>query len=88
MIDVFAISSHHGVIVNYAMAESHGARFKTKGELMSKDCKTGLDDRCRDLYGEIRQKRGDTLVGTLRKTYGADFAPGKRVMTRSIPTIL
>jgi len=55
---------------------------------MSKDCKTGLDDRCRDLYGEIRQKRGDTLVGTLRKTYGADFAPGKRVMTRSIPTIL
>jgi hypothetical protein len=61
------------------MAESHGARIKTKGELkMSKDCKTGLDDRCRDLDGEIRQKRGDTLVGTLRKTYGADFAPGAR----------
>jgi hypothetical protein len=60
------------------MAESHGARIKTKGELMSKDCKTGLDDRCRDLDGEIRQKRGDTLVGTLRKTYGADFAPGTR----------
>lgn len=47
---------------------------------MSKDghCKTGLDDRCRDLDGEIRQKRGDTLVGTLRKTYGPDFAPGAR----------
>lgn len=48
---------------------------------MSKDakhCNTGLDDRCRDLDGEIRQKRGDTLVGTLRKTYGSDFAPGVR----------
>lgn len=41
-------------------------------------CTTGLDDRCRDLDGEIRQKRGDTLIGTLRKTYGPDFAPGVR----------
>ena len=38
----------------------------------------GLDDRCRDQDGEIRRKRGDTLVGTLRKTYGPDFAPGVR----------
>ena len=38
-------------------------------------CHTGLDDRCRDLDGEIRQKRGDTLVGTLRETYRPDFAP-------------
>lgn len=47
---------------------------------MSKNCNctTGLDDRCRDQDGEIRQKRGDTLVGTLRKTYGPDFAPGVR----------
>ena len=46
---------------------------------MSKNhCNTGLDNRCRDLDGEIRQKRGDTLVGTLRKTYGDDFAPGAR----------
>lgn len=45
---------------------------------MSKHCKTGLDYRCRDRDGEIRQKRGDTLVGTLRKTYGDDFAPGVR----------
>jgi hypothetical protein len=41
-------------------------------------CRDGLDNRCRDLDGEIRQKRGDTLVGTLRKTYGEDFAPGVR----------
>ena len=45
---------------------------------MSKHCRTGLDDRCRDQNGEIRQKRGDTLVGTLRKSYGPDFAPGVR----------
>jgi hypothetical protein len=41
-------------------------------------CHVGLDQRCRDRGGEIRQKRGDTLVGTLRKTYGPDFAPGVR----------
>jgi hypothetical protein len=45
---------------------------------MSKHCNDGLDDRCRDLDGEIRRKRGDTLVGTLRQTYGEDFAPGAR----------
>lgn len=43
-----------------------------------RSCDTGLDDRCRDLDGEIRQKRGDTLVGTLRKTYGPEFAPRAR----------
>jgi hypothetical protein len=41
-------------------------------------CEVGLDQRCRDNDGEIRQKRGDTLVKTLRKTYGEDFAPGVR----------
>ena len=46
------------------------------------DCRIGLDNRCRDLDGEIRQKRGDTLVKTLRKTYGPDFAPGVRGDTR------
>lgn len=48
---------------------------------MSKDgkhCNVGLDDRCRDRDGEIRQKRGDTLVRTLRETYGSEFAPGVR----------
>jgi hypothetical protein len=38
----------------------------------------GLDDRTRDDDGEIRQKRGDTLVRTLRQRYGPDFAPGVR----------
>jgi hypothetical protein len=47
-----------------------------------KRCDVGLDQRCRDLDGEIRQKRGDTLVGTLRKIYGPEFAPGVRGDTR------
>ena len=42
---------------------------------MSNDqCNEGLDDRCRDANGEIRRKRSDTLVGTLRKEYGENFA--------------
>ena len=38
----------------------------------------GLDGRSRDANGEIREKRGDTLVRTLRQTYGPDFAKGIR----------
>lgn len=45
---------------------------------MSKYCETGLDDRCRDADGEIRRKRGDTLISTLRQEYGPTFAPGVR----------
>jgi hypothetical protein len=41
---------------------------------MGKNCNTGLDNRCRDENGEIRRKRSDTLVGTLRREYGDDFA--------------
>jgi len=46
--------------------------------MRKRDCDVGLDQRCRDLDGEIRQKRGDTLVGTLRKIYGPEFAHGVR----------
>ena len=45
-------------------------------------CDTGLDDRCRDEDGTIRRKRGDTLVGTLRETYGEEFAEGYRSDTK------
>lgn len=38
----------------------------------------GLDGRMRDHDGEIRKKRSDTKVGTLRETYGDDFAKGYR----------
>jgi hypothetical protein len=36
----------------------------------------GLDDRHRDKNGEISRKHGNTLVSTLRQTYGPNFAPG------------
>jgi hypothetical protein len=52
------------------------------GVVKMKNSNDGLDDRCPDLDGEIRHKRGDTLVGTLRKTFGPDFAPGFRSDTR------
>lgn len=42
----------------------------------------GLDGRTRDQNppkaGEIREKRGDTRVATLRREYGDNFAPGVR----------
>ena len=42
----------------------------------------GLDGRQRDEDGQIREKRGDTLVRTLRKEYGPDFAKGYRSDTK------
>jgi hypothetical protein len=30
-------------------------------------------DRTRDDNGELRQKRGDTLVGNIEREYGVDF---------------
>jgi hypothetical protein len=38
----------------------------------------GLDGRHRDKDGKISEKHGNTLVGTLRETYGTDFLPGVR----------
>jgi hypothetical protein len=38
----------------------------------------GIDSRRRDFAGSIREKSGNTLVGTLRKTYGEDFLSGWR----------
>ncbi len=36
----------------------------------------GLDHRHRDANGEISRKHGNTLVSTLRETYGPSFAKG------------
>jgi hypothetical protein len=46
--------------------------------MSNKHCDDGLDGRCRDADGEIRHKRSDTLVRTLRDEYGDDFAPDFR----------
>ncbi len=46
--------------------------------MSNKHCNKGLDNRCRDNDGEIREKRGDTRIDTLREIYGPDFAPDYR----------
>ena len=42
----------------------------------------GLDGRQRDQNGEIRKKRDDTLVKTLRKEHGPEFASDYRSDTK------
>jgi hypothetical protein len=42
----------------------------------------GLDNRQRDQDGQIRKKRSDTLVRTLRDEYGESFARGYRANTK------
>ena len=42
----------------------------------------GLDNRERDQSGQIREKRGDTRISTLRKEYGDNFAKGYRSDTK------
>lgn len=66
---------------NVRVFSSAGTAEPVRG-LNTKNCDGGLDKRCHDLDGEIRKRRGDTLVGTLRKTYGPAFAPGVRGDTR------
>ncbi len=56
---------------------------KTPTHIMStKHYPKGLDGRERDSSGQIREKRGDTRVGTLRKEYGENFAKGYRSDTK------
>jgi len=49
---------------------------------MPKHFSKGLDGRMRDRDGQIRKKRRDTLVRTLRKEFGAGFAAGYRPNTK------
>ena len=50
--------------------------------MSNKKLPRGLDGRSRDQNspkaGQIREKRADTKVETLRKEYGQNFAPGVR----------
>jgi hypothetical protein len=61
-----------------AAAEIEVARKAETNSMATRHFPRGLDSRQRDGDGEIRHKRSDTLVGTLRKTYGDDFASGYR----------
>jgi hypothetical protein len=60
-----------------------GVKRKTESYRMAtRHYPRGLDHRQRDRDGEIRHQRSDTLVGTLRKTYGDEFAAGYRSDTK------
>lgn len=50
--------------------------------MSSKIRQPGLDGRHRDADGQASRKHGNTQVGTLRQTYGPDFAKGVRADTR------
>jgi len=45
---------------------------------MSKMKQPGLDNRHRDISGQIEKKNGNTRLRTLRKEYGQHLAPGRR----------
>jgi hypothetical protein len=61
---------------------------KAKKALTKKaSAKKALDGRHRDKTGRIDKKHGNTLVGSLRKTYGEHFAKGRR-STLMLKTLL
>lgn len=45
---------------------------------MKSRTRSSIDDRRRNGNGQIDRKHGNTLVGTLRETYGENFAAGRR----------
>jgi hypothetical protein len=51
---------------------------RTRQRRGRKDKRSGLDNRVPGISGQIREKRGDTRIDTLRQTYGDSFAPGIR----------
>jgi hypothetical protein len=59
-----------------AATNSDGA-FSHRPEETVMTKQAGLDGRHRDKDGRISKKHGNTLISTLRQTYGAAFAPGR-----------
>ena len=53
-------------------------KVRTRQRRGRKDKRSGLDNRVPGISGQIREKRGDTRIDTLRQTYGDSFAPGIR----------
>lgn len=63
-------------------SQVHRTRQSPGDNSMTKHFKMGRDHRMRDSDGEIREKRADTLVRTLRDEYGPKFAPDVRSNTK------
>ena len=70
------------VVENYFGHLDNSNERQTIEFMSNKHYPRGLDGRERDQSGQIREKRGDTKVGTLRKEYGDGFAKGYRSDTK------
>jgi hypothetical protein len=81
--DSFQTTKHAGPFLALNMPPNwvpkgtpQGAReFRVEGTL---ETSMALDTRHRDKNGEISRKHGDTIIRTLRMTYGPGFAEGCR----------
>jgi hypothetical protein len=60
------------------MAKKAKKALAKKASAKKTSARKALDGRHRDKTGRIDRKHGNTLVGTLRKTYGDHFAKGRR----------
>ncbi len=70
------------VVGNMPLGSSGYDTVKRGVPAMTRNFPKGLDNRMRDQDGEIRKKRSDTLVGTLRREYGESFAQPYRSDTK------
>ena len=64
------------VIRDHEVGKS-GSRFdlpRPRPRISVRKLSTAVDDRYRDKSGEISLQHGDTLIGTLRSSYGSRFA--------------
>jgi hypothetical protein len=73
-------NSHKGRYDPFWCGQSLNKRSKI--EMAKKHYPKGLDGRQRDADGEIRKKRSDTLMGTLRKEYGSRIPENYRADTK------
>ena len=69
------------------MAKKAKKALAKKASVKKTSARKALDGRHRDKTGRIDRKHGNTLVGTLRKTYGDHFAKGRR-STLMLKTLL
>ena len=69
------------------MAKKAKKALAKKASAKKTSARKALDGRHRDKTGRIDRKHGNTLVGTLRKTYGDHFAKGRR-STLMLKTLL
>src|SRR5689334_2919005 len=86
----FPVGTTHGFCLTGQMYSCHatlplGAKWAqprsgttSRSTTMAKHFPKGLDGRMQDRNGQIRAKRADTKIATIREEYGDDVAKGYR----------